>query len=85
MSRVIIGIAVHLKTKTKTKIKTKTKTEFLKDQKYAMFVKSREFKDIKYDILTIADQTGYTIFQFTLVELRSCFKLAAQLVQISQS
>ena len=36
---------VHLKTKTKTN------TECLKDQTYAIFSKSREFNDIKYDIL----------------------------------
>ena len=36
-------------TKTKTKTKTMTKTKCSKDPSHAMFSKSREFKDIKYD------------------------------------
>ena len=39
----------HTKTNTKTKTKTKTNTKFLKDPSHAIFLKSREFKDIKYD------------------------------------
>ena len=42
-------------TKTKTKTKTMTKTKCSKDPSHAMFSKSREFKDIKYD-LTRPDQ-----------------------------
>ena len=37
------------KTKTKKKTKTKTKTMCKEDPTYAIFLKSREFKDIKYD------------------------------------
>ena len=37
------------KTHTKTKTKTMTKTKCSKDPSHAMFSKSREFKDIKYD------------------------------------
>ena len=36
-------------TKTNTKTKTKTNTKCLKDPSHAIFLKSREFKDIKYD------------------------------------
>ena len=36
-------------TKTNTKTKTKTNTKCLKDPSNAIFLKSREFKDIKYD------------------------------------
>ena len=36
-------------TKTNTKTKTMTKTLCLKDISYAIFSKSREFKEIKYD------------------------------------
>ena len=36
-------------TKTHTKTKTKTNTKCLKDPSHAIFLKSREFKDIKYD------------------------------------
>ena len=36
-------------TKTNTKTKTKTNTKCLKDPSHAIFFKSREFKDIKYD------------------------------------
>ena len=32
-----------------TKTKTKTKTKCIEDPTYAIFLKSREFKDIKYD------------------------------------
>ena len=39
----------HTKTNTKTKTKTMTKTKCLKDPSYAIFSKSREFKDIRYD------------------------------------
>ena len=39
----------HKKTNTKTKTKTMTKTKCSKDPSHAMFSKSREFKDIKYD------------------------------------
>ena len=39
----------HTKTNTKTKTKTKTNTKCLKDPSNAIFLKSREFKDIKYD------------------------------------
>ena len=41
----------HTKTNTKTKTKTKTmtKTKCLKDPSHAIFSKSREFKDIRYD------------------------------------
>ena len=33
----------------KTNTKTKTKTKCIEDPTYAIFSKSREFKDIKYD------------------------------------
>merc|ERR1711894_795437 len=36
-------------TKTNTKTRTKTNTKRLKDPSHAIFLKSREFKDIKYD------------------------------------
>merc|ERR1712055_493609 len=36
-------------TKTQTKMKTMTKTKCSKDPSHAIFLKSREFKDIKYD------------------------------------
>ena len=36
-------------TKTKTKTKTKAKTKCIEDPTYAIFSKSSEFKDIKYD------------------------------------
>ena len=39
------------KTHTKTKTKTMTKTKCLKDPSHAIFSKSMEFKDIKYDTL----------------------------------
>ena len=41
----------HTKTNTNTKTKTRTmtKTKCLKDPSYAIFSKSREFKDIRYD------------------------------------
>ena len=34
---------------TKTKTKKRTKTKCIEDPTYAIFSKSREFKDIKYD------------------------------------
>ena len=37
------------KTKTNTETKTKTKTKCKEDPTYAIFLKTREFKDIKYD------------------------------------
>ena len=37
------------KTKTKTNTKTVTKTKCIKDPSHAIFSKSREFKDIRYD------------------------------------
>ena len=40
---------VMTKTKTKTNTKTKTKTKYQKDPTCAIFLKSRRFKDIKYD------------------------------------
>ena len=36
-------------TKTNTKTKTRTNKKCLKDPSHAIFLKSREFKDIKYD------------------------------------
>ena len=36
-------------TKTNTKTKTMTKPKCIKDPSHAIFSKSREFKDIKYD------------------------------------
>ena len=42
--------------KTNTKTKTKTKTKCIEDPTYAVFSKSREFKDINYD-QTRPDQT----------------------------
>ena len=39
----------HTKTYTKTKTKTMTKTKCRKDPSPAIFSKSREFKDIRYD------------------------------------
>ena len=42
-------------TKTKTKTKTNTKPKYLKDPTYAIFLKSRRSKDIKYDIQTKPD------------------------------
>ena len=36
-------------TKTKTKTKTMTKTKCPKDPSYAIFSKSKKFKDIRYD------------------------------------
>ena len=36
-------------TKTNTKTKTTTNTKCLKDPSHAIFLKSSEFKDIKYD------------------------------------
>ena len=41
------------RTDTKTKTNTKTKTKCLKDPSHAIFSKSREFKDIKYDTYRI--------------------------------
>ena len=43
-------------TMTKTNTHTKTKTKCSKDPTYAIFLKSRGFKDIKYDNMS-ADQT----------------------------
>ena len=37
------------KYKTKTAAKTKTKTKCKEEPTYAIFLKTREFKDIKYD------------------------------------
>ena len=39
----------HTKTNTKTKTKTMTKTKCSKDPSHAIFLKSWEFKDIRYD------------------------------------
>ena len=39
--------------KTKTNIKTETNTKCFKDPSLAIFSKSREFKDIKYDTYRI--------------------------------
>ena len=39
----------HTKTNTKTKTKTMTKTKCSKDPSHAIFSKSWEFKDIRYD------------------------------------
>ena len=39
----------HTKTNTKTKTKTITKTKCSKDPSHAIFSKSWEFKDIRYD------------------------------------
>ena len=39
----------HTKTNTKTKTKTMTKTKCSKDLSHAIFLKSWEFKDIRYD------------------------------------
>ena len=43
-------------TNTNTHTKTKTKTKFSKDPTYGTFLKSRGFKDIKYDNMS-TDQT----------------------------
>ena len=40
----------HTKTNTRTKTETKTKTKYIKDPTCAIFLKSRGFNDIKYDI-----------------------------------
>ena len=39
----------HTKTNTKTKTKTMTKAKCSKDPSHAIFLKSWEFKDIRYD------------------------------------
>ena len=41
---------VDTKTNTKTKTQTKTNTKRFKDPIYAIFLKSWEFKDFKYDM-----------------------------------
>ena len=48
----------HTKTNTKTKTKTKTmtKTKCLQDPSHAIFQKSREFKDIRYDAYNDKDK-----------------------------
>ena len=43
-------------TNTKTKTKTMTKTKCLKDPSHAIFSKSREFKDIRYDSYRVKDK-----------------------------
>ena len=50
---------------TNTKTKTKTKTKRTEDPTYAIFLKSREFKDIKYD----QDRPGQTREDFDLADL----------------
>ena len=47
---------VHLETKTKAKTKTNTKTQCSKYPINVIFLKSRGFKDIKYDNMSV-DQT----------------------------
>ena len=42
-------VMTNTKTKTNTNTNTKTKTKCIEDPTYAIFLKSREFKDIKYD------------------------------------
>ena len=49
-------------TKTNTKTKTMTKTLCLKDISYAIFSKSREFKDIKYDTYRVVNSSSGFIF-----------------------
>ena len=45
----------HTKTNTKTKTKIMTKTKCSKDPSHAIFLKSREFKDIRYDAYNYKD------------------------------
>ena len=40
----------HTKTNTKTNTQTKTNTKCFKDPTYVIFLKSRGFKDFKYDM-----------------------------------
>ena len=40
----------HTKTNTKTNTQTKTNTKCFKDPMYVIFLKSRGFKDFKYDM-----------------------------------
>ena len=42
-------VMTNTNTKTETKTKTQTKTKSKEDPTYAIFSKSREFRDIKYD------------------------------------
>ena len=46
----------HTKTNTKTKMKTMTKTKCLKEPSHAIFSKSSEFKDIRYDAYNDQDK-----------------------------
>ena len=39
----------YKKTNTKTKTQTKTETQCFQDPMYAIFIKSREFKNLKFD------------------------------------
>ena len=61
-------------TKTNTHTKTMTKTKCSKDPTYAIFLKSRGFKDIKYDNMSV-DQTrpDQINFYFPIADLsRTC-------------
>ena len=55
-------------TKTKTKTMTKTNTKCTEHPTYAIFSKSRQFKDINYD-QTRPDQTRQEREEFNLADL----------------
>ena len=67
-------------TKTNTHTKTKTKTKCSKDPTYAIFLKSRGFKDIKYDNMS-ADQTRPD--QTRPDQTREDFNLADLILELS--
>ena len=50
MSDMVVMDMDVVETKTKTKTQKKTNTKCFKDPMYAIFLKSRGFKDFKYDM-----------------------------------
>ena len=71
------GTSSHIRrsffpTKTKTKTNTKTKTKCIEDPTYAIFSKSRQFKDINYDqtrpffIILLEGHQTYSVYLATI-------------------
>ena len=64
----------HTKTNTKTNTQTKTNTKCFKDPMYVVFLKSREFKDFKYDMyIDMADMDVVDIVMYFLSSISSSY------------
>ena len=64
----------HTKTNTKTNTQTKTNTKCFKDPMYVIFLRSREFKDFKYDMdIDMADMDMVDIVMYFLSSIASSY------------